>query len=215
MLQALNVTKPGHTRHERKEWRAQRPHTLIAAILALTALVGTAGCAASSTPGAAAGAPSPTVPHALATSTPGPGTPTATAQERLFASTVTQAIGSLAQDMLVTYDAGHQSVTVAVTVGGIVPNTDAAIGAAQEQVKTICFRAQHALWTSGTAFRQVTITVTGPILDQYADLTTGAYGAAVLTAATVGNFAWASLTPDLAWGKYDNVFLRPAYNDAS
>lgn len=152
---------------------------------------------------------------AIPTYTPRPPTPTPTARELALAALERQALGKLVEDVQVTYDVGTRSVQVNTTVGGSVPNDDSTIAAAQEQVKTICFRAQAAMWNSGTSFSQVAITVAGPILDQYAQATNGAYGAAVLTAATVKRFTWNSLTPDTAWGMYDNVFLRPDYNDAS
>lgn len=201
--------------HQAMGRRARIAGVFAAILAALLVVMAASGCASGAKPAGAARAPSATATHVLATSTPGPGTPTATAQERLFATVAAQAIGNLVQDMQVTYDANDRSVVVSVVVGGNVPNTDATISVAQEQVKTICFRAQQALWTSGTAFSKVTIAISGPILDQYAAHINGAYGAALLTAANAAHFVWSSLTPDAAWGKYDSVFLRPDYNDAS
>ena len=159
--------------------------------------------------------PAATATSELPTATVGPPTPTPTAQERLLTSLARQAIGDLAIDVRATFDAGARSVTVATTLGGSVPNSPADIAAAQERVKAICFRAQQALWTSRTTLSSVTVTVSGPILDQYADAITGAYGAAVLSANSAKRVTWDTLAPDTAWDQYDNVFLRPDFNDAS
>ncbi len=185
---------------------------MLAALLALVAAI---GCApASRSGGTSSGTPTAT---STATATPGPPTPTPTAQERIFITLVQQAVGNLAQDVGATYSAADGTATVTV-VGpwSAPPVTDSDVSAAHEQVKTICFRAQKALWTStsGIRLRQVTITVIGPIIDQYAERVPGAYGAAVLTAATAAQFHWDSLSPDGAWQEYDNVYLRPDYNGA-
>lgn len=181
---------------------------VLAALLAVsgcTSSVRSGGFAPGSTPATATAGPP--------TFTPGPPTPTPTAQERRFTALAQQAAGSLVLQVEATYDAAGRTVIVSTTVGGSVPNGDAEISAAQERVKSICFQIEEALWTSGTPLRQVTVTVTGPILDQYADATTGPYGAAVLTATTAAKLTWSALTPDAAWEKYDNVFLRTDFND--
>ncbi len=130
-------------------------------------------------------------------------------QERLISSLAQQAIGSLAQRVEATYRVGDETAQVTATVAGLVPRTPADISAAQERVKIMCFRAQEALWTSanGIPLHEVTVTVLGPVIDDYGDKMTAAYGAAVLTAATAARFHWDSLSPDTAWEDYDNVYL--------
>ncbi|HEV7127389.1 MAG TPA: hypothetical protein VGN32_08085 [Ktedonobacterales bacterium] len=136
--------------------------------------------------------------------------PTPTPTERQLITTLAQrAIGTVAQSVSATYSAADGTVIVTATVAWM---TD--VSAAQEQVKTICFRAQAALWTSGIALSRVTVIVLGPLIDLYADRSMGPYGTAVLTAANAAKFTWASLSADGAWEAYDNVFLRLAFNDA-
>jgi hypothetical protein len=101
---------------------------------------------------------------------------------------------------------------VTVTIAGLVPTTPAAIAAAQERSKVLCFQAQQAVWTSGVALSAATVAVVGPWLDPYAGLTTTPYASAHLTAQTAATFVWATLSPDSAWGKYDATFLRPGFN---
>ena len=202
--------------HTVTDRRIRRGPACLVALAMLAALVVAAGCAAAPESGGQAGAhPAATATPGLPTATAGPPTPTPTAQERLFTSLAQQAIGDPSVSVQATYDAAARSVTVTTTLGGTVPNTPPDIAIAQERVKTVCFRAQEALWTSGTALSKVTVTVSGPILDQYAEAMTAAYGAAVMSTATAKRFTWSSLTPDAAWEKYDNVYLRPDYNDAS
>jgi hypothetical protein len=57
----------------------------------------------------------------------------------------------------------------------------------------------------------VKVVVVGPIYDDYADLTTGPYGATDLKAAA--KLDWAQLNPDSAWALYQ-VWLRPAYRSS-
>lgn len=111
-----------------------------------------------------------------------------------------------------TYDPGSQTVQVATTfVGTLVPRTDQQIAASQEAVKMVCFRAQRALWASGIALRQVTVTVQGPILDDFFDLISDWYGGSRLTAPVAAALDWQSAGADGAWDRYDQVWLRTAY----
>lgn len=157
-------------------------------------------------------------------------TATPTAQQRI-AALARHAIGSEAQHATVTAAFGAPSagagtptsgttlgaggasdtsvVTVTVTLKGKVPPPQA-IGATQERVKTICFQVQRTLWTSSTPLTEVTVSVVGPIYDDYADLVSGSYGAAVLKAPAAAKLDWASLNPDAAWAAY-GVWLRPDY----
>jgi hypothetical protein len=122
-----------------------------------------------------------------------------------------QALGDAAHDLAATYDTQGEALELAATLAGGVPRTEAEISAAQEHVKLLCFRAQRAEWTSGNPLRSVTVTILGPTLDDYADITTGPYGAAVLTSATAATLAWGSLSADSAWQHYDRVWLAPTY----
>lgn len=164
------------------------------ALSALLALGILTGCAAP--PASSSGPPSPTA------------TPTA---EQRVAMLARDAAGSAAQSVAVAYDQ-HGALTLTATVGGPVPGTPAEIAASQERVKAICFRIERALWTSGTPLSEVKVVVVGPIYDDYADLTTGPYGATDLKAAAA-KLDWAQLNPDTAWALYQ-VWLRPAYRSS-
>lgn len=149
-----------------------------------------------------------------ATFTPNPLTPTPTTTEARINALVRQAVGSDPHQIQTVYQAAAGQVDVTLTLGGTVPTSDVDVSAMQERVKTLCFEAQRAVWAGGLpSLGQVTITVVGPIMDQYAELETQAYGAAVLKAATERRFTWSTLSPDGAWGAYDNTYLRPAYYD--
>lgn len=149
-------------------------------------------------------------------------TPTATptAEQRVAALAQRAANDRALQSVSATFDAGSgpsggqtdagMAVTLTATLAGPVPATDAEV-AAQERVKTLSFRMERALWTSGMRLREVKVLVNGPIYDDYADLTTGPYGAADLSAATATRLDWPTLTPDTAWSVY-GAWLRPAYH---
>jgi hypothetical protein len=122
-----------------------------------------------------------------------------------------QAFGNAVHDLAATYDAQSEALELTATLAGGVPRTEAEISAAQEHVKLLCFRAQRAEWTSGNPLRSVTVTILGPTLDDYADVTTGPYGAAVLTSTTAATLIWSSLSTDSAWQRYDRVWLAPTY----
>lgn len=122
-----------------------------------------------------------------------------------------RAIGPTVQHIATTYDAQGRTVSVTATIEGKVPRTPAEIGASQERVKTLCFRAQRALWTSGVPLHAATITILGPTLDDFIDVITEWYGVALLTARTAQTFSWSSLSADAAWERYDQTLLRPDY----
>jgi hypothetical protein len=154
------------------------------------------------------------------TYTPPPPTPTPTTFEQSLAALVQGDLGGLSQSTVVHYDAGTHSATVLVTIAvPRLPDAPADVSAAQEQSKTICFRAERTFWTSAVtrslALRVVNIAVLGPTIDQYAIVTTGAYASVTLSARVEAGFVWATLTPDVAWERYDFVFLRPEYNNAN
>ena len=103
------------------------------------------------------------------------------------------------------------AVTVTVTVGWTPRIGIGDIAKEQERVKAICFREQQALWTSGLPLHSADVVVLGPVQDDYADMTLDAHAEARLSATTAASLAWASLTPDTAWSKYDSVWLRATY----
>jgi hypothetical protein len=183
--------------HQQRAPRAARllgGSVLAANLIALLVVV--AGCASSS-----------------ATAASGPPTPTPTTQQRLTALARYAATGPNIQHVDTTYRAQDGTVTVTVTLGGSVPVADADVTAMQARVMSMCFQTQKALWTSGVSLHMVTITIAGPIMDQYAEREIQAYGAAVLTAAKAAKFNWGTLSPDAAWTQYDNAYLRPGYYD--
>lgn len=179
-----------------------------ASLVLLLVCVLASGCATTSTPAAR------TTATATTTATANPLTPTPTATEARLETLVRQAVGSGPQQVQAVYHAAAGELNINLALIGTIPTAPAAVSAMQEQVKVLCFEAQRAVWSSGlTPLSQVTVTVVGPIMDQYAELETQAYGAAVLKAATERGFSWSTLSPDGAWGAYDNSYLRPAYYD--
>jgi len=176
-------------------------HVVLALALMTVAIL--AGCTA---PGHAASHPPTAAPSA---------TPTA---EQRISALAQHAAGLPDKSVTATFDGGLEgTLTLIATIGGPVPGTKAEIAAAQERVKAICFLMERAVWTSsmpsGVLLSEVKVAVVGPIYDDYADLTTGPYGAADLKAATAHQLDWTHLTPDAAWGVYA-TWLRPAYRSA-
>lgn len=209
------------------------------ALLGLVALVLVLGCAPTPGPhgtgrvGATGGAGASTtttaaptatsLPCPTATTATGTGTGTGTGstasppapQQQQLAAAVAAGVGNAGPGLCLdtTYTAADRTAMVTVTIAGLVPTTPAAIAAAQERSKVLCFQAQQAVWTrSGVALRAATVAVVGPYLDPYDGLTTVPYASASLTARTAVTFAWANLSPDSAWGKYDATFLRPGFD---
>jgi hypothetical protein len=195
----------------------------IASISVAVLVTTLAGCGASTGSGrAGAGTPTPRVTVIPPTYTANPLTPTPTTEEHRLNALVQQTIGVGAVQIQTTYSAVDGAADVEITyaavvpIQGLVPTQDADIAAAQERVKTICFEVEQALWTSGTApLSQINVSVMGPVLDQYANLTNQAYGGVLLKAATAAHFSWSTLTPDVAWDKYDNNYLRADYSDVN
>lgn len=159
---------------------------------------------ACATPGQRVSGATPTVSGCL------PAGAGATTQDHL-AQQACQAVGNLAQSVLTVYDPNADSVKITVGVGGTVPNTDQKVSAAQELTKMIAYQEQQAMWASGVALKQVTVTVMGPTQDEYANIIAQPYGAAVLDAPTAKRLDWMRLSADSAWHAYDIVFLRPYY----
>jgi hypothetical protein len=207
-----------HTSFAHGQDRRRRSVASIIGVVLVTAL---AGCGAPTGSGhVGEGTPTPMVTVIPPTYTANPLTPTPTTEEQHLDALVRQTIGVGAVQIQTTYSAVDGATDVEITyaavvpIKGIVPTQPADIAAAQERVKTICFEVEQALWTSGTApLSQVNVSVLGPVLDQYANLTSQAYGSALLKAATAAHVAWSTLTPDSAWDKYDNNYLRADYSD--
>jgi len=143
----------------------------------------------------------------------GPATPTvdaAAARQRLD-GLARQAVADFTRQVQTSYDGGSRATQVTATVGWTADIGIHDIAKGQERAKAICFLAQRALWASGVPLREATITVTGPVLNEYDEPSMDTHGAARLTARTAAGFAWGALTPDAAWGRYDEVWLRPSY----
>jgi hypothetical protein len=131
-------------------------------------------------------------------------------QQRL-AHLASQAAASYTNNVVTTYDGQKQTLSVTATVGWTSDITIADIAKSQERAKTLCFQVQRALWTSGVTLKEATVTVLGPVQDDYADMILDAHGVAELSAKTAAGFDWAALTPDSAWSRYDSVWLRATY----
>jgi hypothetical protein len=183
----------------------RRASTIGTTLIALIALTLLAGCGASTGSGRTGGG-TPTVTAVPPTPTATPPTPTPTVLEQHLEALVRPAIGTLAHDVTVSFDQASETATVTATVdqGPDVPTT-------QERVKTVCFRALEALWTSGESFKDVSVAVLGPVQDDYGSHIIAAYGSADVTAQTAAKLNWAGLTPDTAWNAYTAVFLAPSY----
>lgn len=185
------------------------------ALMIIAASLASAGCGGLGVSSGHAGTPTRGATVALPTFTPTPITPTPTAQEARLNALVSQATGNSVQQIQTTYSAATGAADVTISLGGSVP-PEADKAATQERVKALCFDAQRALWTSGTApLSEVNVAVVGPVIDQYADITTQAYGSTLIKSATAARLNWSALSPDAAWAAYDNVYLRDGYNDAS
>lgn len=184
--------------------RARTGQRVLLALALMTVAI-LAGCAAPS--------------HAASQSPTATPTATPTAEQRI-AALAQRAAGLPNKSVTATFDgAAGGTLTLIATIGGPVPGTKAEIAAAQERVKAICFLMERAAWTGsmpmppGVLLSDVKVVVVGPIYDDYADLTTGPYGAADLKAVTAHQLDWTHLTPDAAWEVYA-TWLRPAYRSA-
>lgn len=186
---------PAHLRPQPGTHSQRRPHPLPASalsllLIALGALAFATACSAPSGPGA------------IAAGTP---TPTPTTAQRI-AALATKAGAGLAQPIQTAYSPQDGAVHVSAKMGW---PPDVPTG--QERVKTLCFRVQHALWTSGVPLRDVSILVVGPVIDDFGDTTTDTYGVVDLTAAAAARLDWPTLTADTAWDRYGSAWLRPSY----
>jgi len=143
----------------------------------------------------------------------GPATPTvdaAAARQRLD-GLARQAVADFTRQVQTSYDGGSRATQVTATVGWTADIGIGDIEKSHERAKAICFLAQRALWTSGVPLREATVTVLGPVQDDYGSQIIDAHAAAYLAANTSAGFAWGSLTADAAWDRYDREWLRPNY----
>ncbi len=148
---------------------------------------------------------------AQATAPAGPATPTPAIQGQLARAVYLNIWGLGVQKLETAYDAQHTTVKVTITLGGTIPNTEVKASAADELTKAFCLMAQQAVWTSGAQLAEATVTVQGPIQDEYADTIVDAYGVAVVEAPTAQRITWATVSADNAWQDYDRVFLRESF----
>lgn len=176
-----------------------RPPLVLLTLPMLIAFIGIGACA--SGPSAGAG------PQAAATATFSPNPPSQDRLDRL----ARQALGAAGGHMETTYDARAHALALVATLDGVVPRAPTEIAVAQERAKALCFQAQRTMWTSGIAVSRVSVTILGPMLDDYADIISGPYGAAALDAPTAAHFDWAHLSADAAWDRYNSVYLAPTY----
>jgi hypothetical protein len=126
-----------------------------------------------------------------------------------LASLAEQATGHLLENIQVVYlQPEDKALITGTVVSKAVPRTPIEISAAQEKVKTLCFQIQRALWNSSTALQEVTVTILGPVLDDYFDQIIAWYGTASLEAAAAAQVDWRSLPVDAAWNRFQRTQLR-------
>lgn len=159
--------------------------------VACLALLALAGCAGGASATSHRPSPTPTV------------TPVATGP---LAGVVGSVVGGRAQRITTSYDASAKQATITLTIAAA-PN----VNAAQERVMSLCYDVQKALWTGDPSLREVKVIVLGPLRDDYADIIEDAYGVADVLAPTGTKLSWGGFTPQSAWSRYDNTWLRPSY----
>lgn len=196
--QESSVTMTEYSDHGAAPGQVRPPHIMRLLLVALVVVAATT---------AACGMPSPKQTHVIA-ATATPTTP-ATTEGRLTLR-VREAVGASAQTVQMTYSSVSKQVVVDITLVWY-PSWRDHFSQGQAAAKLACYRAQAALWTSGVTLSKVTVIILGQALDDYASVITSAYAEADLTAQHAAALSWASLTPDTAWTRYDNNFLRPTY----
>jgi hypothetical protein len=122
----------------------------------------------------------------------------------------TRAVSAVAQSVTAQYQASNANANVTIMLVWNAAWKDH-FAEAQSVAETACYDAQAALWSSDLTLRQVTVTVLGNTVDDYADPIVAAYAACVLSSASAKYITWGALSPEQAWAKYDVVFLRPTY----
>lgn len=121
-----------------------------------------------------------------------------------------QAVGAAAKSVTVTYSDASQEADVDVTLVWL-PGWRDHFSQAQVASKLACYQIEAALWSSGVHLSKVVVIVLGQALDDYASVITSAYAEADIIAAHASDISWSALSPDEAWTRYDNSFLRPTY----
>ena len=114
-------------------------------------------------------------------------------------------------DLKATYQQTGEVTHIVGTVSETVPRTSGQVGAVQENVKALCFKIQRALWTSDIPVQDVTVTILGPMFDDYYDRIISWYGTAHLGAETASRFDWAGVSVDEAWMMFDRTLLQTEY----
>lgn len=181
---------PPAQRQRQARARSMRSVAAIAASLILGAtLLAIVGCASSSR----ANTPAATV------------APTAIIEGPL-ASVVAPAAAPLARRITTSYDTSTQQANITVTIAAA-PD----VAAGQARVMTLCFAVQKAVWASNPSLREVKVIVIGPIHDDYGDIIDAPYGTSDVFAPTAAKLQWNALTPESAWSRYDNTWIRVAY----
>jgi hypothetical protein len=148
--------------------------------------------------------------RATATASPTPLGPKPASTQGQIQWYTARAVGAAAQSVTAQYQASNANANVTIMLVWNAAWKDH-FSEAQNAAETTCYEAQDALWTSGLALRQVTVTTLGNTVDDYADPIVAAYAACVLSAPNAKNVVWSAISPAQAWTKYDVVFLRPTY----
>jgi hypothetical protein len=169
-----------------------------AATLALLACISLYGCAASSPP--------PSLSRQVASqATSATSSLSPQAELTILAE---QASGHLLGNIQAVYQQPAEKALITGTVSNAVPRTPAQISAAQEKVKMLCFQVQRALWSSGISLQEITVTILGPVFDDYFDQIISWYGTASLEAGAAAQVDWRNLTVDAAWNRFQRTQLR-------
>ena len=172
-----------------------------AAMLALAISMALYGCAASSSPSSSSGQRvSQSATATRATSGP--------AAEGQLTILVRQASGHLLGNIHAVYELPGEKAAITGTVSNAIPRTPTEISAAQEKVKTLCFQIQRALWSSSISLQEITVTILGPVFDDYFDQIISWYGTASLEAGSAAQVDWRNLTVDAAWNRFQRTQLR-------
>jgi hypothetical protein len=123
-----------------------------------------------------------------------------------------QATCNQLHDLTAIYQQAGEAAQITGTISGVIPRTSSQISAAQERVKALCFQIERALWTSGIPVQDVTVTILGPVFDDYFDQIISWYGTAALAAKAAAQVDWHSVSADQAWDMFAQTSLRVDYD---
>lgn len=105
-----------------------------------------------------------------------------------------------------TLDSDDSTKTFTITV---VLNEPFDASSAKTSMQYLAFYIFRDMYTSAkVSINEVDIAFNGPLVDKYGKTSTGYYGIANLTFPTAQMFVWDNLTPDQAWGDYDQANSR-------